>query len=215
MDAEIIKKLDIFFLKFPLSNYKKGETLIQAGTNPSGVFSIQTGIIKQSWISRDGSEVTLNLYKPHAFLPMSWAIGLVDNVYFYDALTPVTVRKAPKEEFLTFIHQEPDVTYDLLQRMYRGMEGLWMHIQSLTAGNSYVKLAASLVILGKRFGKLENGQVVVDLPMSEQDIASYAGMSRETTSRELQKLKKTHIVSFAKARITIQNMDLLEEAVLQ
>ncbi|HET9947147.1 MAG TPA: Crp/Fnr family transcriptional regulator, partial [Patescibacteria group bacterium] len=139
--------------------------------------------------------------------------GEVSNKHIYEALTPITARKAPRDDVLEFLHNEPDIVFDLLRRVYVGMEGLWTHMESLTAGNAYTKLVASLIILAKRFGKPaeKNNEIIVQLKLGEKDIANYAGMSRETASRELQKLKKQHFVDFENGRISIQNLKALEE----
>jgi len=208
---EIIKKLNSLFSQYPSCNYKKGSILIQAGKKPAGIFYIQKGIIRQYWISEKGSEITLNMYKPHAFFPMSWAVASVTNLHFYEALTDVTAKHAPKEKVLAFLKKEPDIVFDLLKRIYIGMEGLWMHIESITSGNSYIKFIASIVILAKRFGKQNGKGLIIDLKMNEQDIANYAGMSRETASRELRILKKENLVEYEKGMITVPNLQKLEE----
>jgi len=215
MESNIVETLRSFFAQYPTKEFKKGELLIRASANIPGVFFIENGVIRRYFLSENGEEITLNLYKPHTFLPMSWAIADVPNTHFYEAMTHVTARLAPKEHVLKFLQKEPDVVYDLLRRIYIGMEGLWMHIESLTAGNSYTKLIASLVVLAKRFGEKNAHSLVINLKMSEKDIANYAGMSRETASRELQKLKKEGIVSFDKSILTVHNMQELENRLLQ
>lgn len=205
VDATIINKLDHFFSSYSIQEFKKGELLLPAEIKPKGIFYIQAGIVREYWISAGGTEVTLNMYKPHAFLPMAWAIAGVKNTHFYAAVTPVTVKVCPKDTFLSFLKEEPDIVYDLLRRIYIGLDGLWTHIESITTGNSHTKLITSLCILAKRFGKQEKDSTSIQLKMSEHDIASYAGMSRETTSRELQKLKKSNLVSFQKGIVLIHN----------
>ena len=211
MHRALIKKLDLFFSQFPKLEYKKGEILLHAGSVPSGVFYIEKGIVREYLRAKRGEEITLNLYKPHAFLPMSWVVGNVTNNHFYEALTHVVTRRAPKKAMLNFIKQEPDIIYNLLKRIYIGMDGLWLHQEALTTGNSYNKLAVSLLILAKRFGvQGQNNSTVIQLKMNEQDIANYAGMSRETASRELQKLKNQHVLAISKGIITIHQLHLLE-----
>lgn len=215
MDNAIVTKLTTFFSQFPAKLYKKGEIIIQANMEPSGIYYIEEGIIRRYYLSENGEEITLNLYKPHSFLPMSWAIGNVENIHFYEAMTDIRARRAPKEEVIAFVKAHTDVLYDLLRRIYIGMEGLWMHLESLTAGNSYIKLVASLVILAKRFGIKEENKFVVTLKLSEKDLANYAGMSRETASRELQKLKKENLVDFDKGIITVHDLQRLENLLLR
>lgn len=215
MDDTVIKKLEDFLSQFPAQEYKKGEIIIEADKQPAGIFYIQSGIIRQYFLTENGEEITLNLYKPHSFLPMAWAIGNLVNEHFYEALTQVTVKRAPKEPFLAFLRREPEILYDLLRRVYIGIEGLWLHLESLTSGNSYTKLVTSLVILAKRFGRGEKDDVVIELKLNETDIANYSGMARETASRELQKLKKQNLVSFEKGFLIIHNFEKMKHILIQ
>jgi len=210
MTSSVIKNLDTFFSQFPEHEYKKGDMLIQAQVEPSGVFYIKSGIIKSYWISKQGTEITLNMFKPHAFIPMSWALG-ISNSHFYEAMTPVRAIKAPKDRVLSFLREEPDILFDLLRRIYVGIEGLWTHIELLSIGTSHLKLIATLLILIKRFGQEEKNETVVQLKLNESEIANYAGMSRETASRELQKLKKENLISINKGNLIIHNVSALEE----
>lgn len=214
MDSGIIEKLNTFSSSYPSQEFKKGETILQAGQEPTNILYITSGIVRSYWISPEGTEVTLNMYKSHAFLPMSWAIANVKNNNFFEAMTSVVGRKVPKDVFLQFLKKNPDIIYDLLKRIYIGMEGLWMHIESLTTGDSSLKLIISLIILAKRFGVQKNAKTVVQIKMTEKDIANYAGITRETASRELQKLKKDNLVLFEKGIIVIQNMQKLEKLLL-
>lgn len=211
MNRDIYLKLQAFFAAYPQRDYEKGHMLIQEGSTPPGIFFIEEGIVKRYWISSNGDEITLNLYKPYSFLPMSWAVNNLPNMHFYTALTPVKARLAPKEAVLAFIKKEPDILFDLLQRVYIGMEGLWAHIEHITAGDAYTKLATALLILAKRFGKKEKTATIIQIPMTERDIASYAGISRETVNRELRKLQQEKILSLEKGVISILHMQRLED----
>lgn len=219
MDKIISDKLDNFFSQFHLEELKKNEVLIQPGKEPQGIFYIQEGVVRRYFLSVQGAEITLNLYKPNSFLPMSWAIAEIPNMHFYEAMTSVKVKRAPKEAVIAFLKKEPDIVYDLLRRIYLGMEGLWMQLETVELGKSQDKLIVALVILAKRFGTISQSEevkkdTVINLPINEKDIASYIGISRETVSRQLQKLKKTNLIGFEKKTITIHNLQALEDMLL-
>src|SRR5207302_1404657 len=105
-----------FFTQFKSQQYKKGEILIRADDDPAGIFYLHIGTVKMYLISRNGDEIVLNLFKPIAFFPMSWAINHTKNQYYFEAMDAVTVCRAPKEEVLAFLKKNPDVVLDLLAR---------------------------------------------------------------------------------------------------
>src|SRR6185436_4984928 len=117
MNSDIAEKLERFFSQFKHQTYKKGEILLRVNDEPSGIFYLQTGTVKQYAISKKGEELIVNIFKPLAFFPMGLAINKTSNDYYYEALTDIAVYKAPKEKVVTFLKENPDVLYDLLSRI--------------------------------------------------------------------------------------------------
>ena len=214
MDNDINKKIFNFFAQYKRQQIKKKEIIIRAGDDPTGVFYIDEGIVRQYYISKNGAEITLNMFKQKAFFPMSWTIGNIHNNYYFEAVTDCSLYKGPNEKVLGFLKREPEVVWDLLKRVYIGIEGLWMHIECLSAGNALSKLVSALLILAKRFGKEQNGKIVIQTKITEKELGEYAGMYRETVSREFQQLIKRGLADYTKGIITIQNTQKLEELLI-
>ena len=57
MDEVLASKIDAFFNKFKHQVYKKGEILIRADDNPSGIFYLKSGGVKEYCISKKGEEI--------------------------------------------------------------------------------------------------------------------------------------------------------------
>ena len=211
MDRTVREKLIAFFSQYKQLQYKKGEILIRADDDPPGIFYLREGIVRQYYIAKNGEEITLNMFKPYSFFPMSWTVSDIHNNYFFEAMTNAFVSKAPKHAVLEFVKNQPDVLLDLLRRMYIGIEGLWMHIEYLSAGNALSKLSAALLILVRRFGKQEGGATVVKLKLSEKELGEYAGMYRETVSREFAILRENGLIQYEKGVMIIPNIKRLED----
>jgi CRP/FNR family cyclic AMP-dependent transcriptional regulator len=208
MNEPVAQKVQSFFTQFKHQLYKKGEVLVRADENPSGIFYLKEGIVKEYALSRNGDEVVVNIFKSGAFFPMSWAINNSANKYFFGAISPVEVYKAPKEKVIEFIKTEPDVLYDLLRRVYIGTDGLLTRLTYLMSENAYARLIAELIIHAKRFGKGEN---TIEIHLSETDLAAQSGMTRETVSREMKILKEKGLVKLEKKILLIKNLDILEK----
>lgn len=209
-ETSLASKIDAFFTQFKHQTYKMGEILVRADDNPPGIFYLKKGIVREYAISKKGDELVVNIFKPIAFFPMSWAINDTPNSYYFEAVSDIEVWKTPKEKTVEFIKNNPDILYDLLSRVYRGTDGLLMRMAYLMSGNAYTSLIAELLISAKRFGsKGKDG--VIEVKLSGKDLATHAGMTRETVSRELAILKKKRLVGFNKGMITISNIQKLED----
>ena len=211
MTTAVQEKIVGFFSAYPLKHGDAGQTLISPHEEPAGIFFLLEGRVKQYDISARGDEVVLNVFKPPAFFPMSYAINRSPNVYFYQAETPVDFRQAPHDAVVKFVKDNPDVLFDLLGRVYQGLDGILGRLAHLMGGSARSRVLYELLIESRRFGTPRGKGVAIYL--NESDLAARAGLARETVSREIHKLKDEGLISIIKNEIWINDIDRLSASV--
>lgn len=211
MDSVIAQKIADFFGQYGTRTYRKGQILVHAHDNPSHVFHLVKGRVKQYDISYRGDEVVLNIFQEPAFFPMSYAINRTPNIYFFEADTEVVLQSAPLDESVDFLKANPDVMFDLLARLYRGTDGLLGRLAHIMVGGARNRILYELLIQGRRFG-VSNGTAVA-IPSNESDIGAQAGLARETVNREMNKLKRDGMITVLNGEIRILDMNLLSETI--
>lgn len=211
MGPEVKNKLDNFFSKYKKIEFSKGEPLIEADQNPGGTFYLIDGVVKEYVVNAQGVEVVLNLYKANSFFPMSWVFNKKALPHYFEAMTDAVAWKASSDDFLNFLKSDPDVLLDLLRRIYKGMEGMWLRLEYSMSGSAYEKFICELLIFAKRFGKQDSGGVALDFKVFEKDLAAQTGVARETVSRLISKLKEKKLINFKENRIYIPDLEKLED----
>lgn len=210
MDKVVATKIENFFSQYSLRKYPKGQILILNGSPTAHIYHLISGIVKQYDISYRGDEVILNLFKVPAFFPMSLALNGGESRYTFEAKTALEVRQAPVEDVVEFIKANPDVMFDLLSRVYSGVDGLLERVTHLMSSSARDRLCFELIIDARRFGKQQaDGSYILDI--SEKELGARAGLSRETISREMSKLHKEGLVKIEKHQITIPNVNTFVE----
>ncbi len=215
--SEAILKLEDFYNKFGGKRfYKKKEVVVRADDEPPGVFYLKEGFARLYTVSPYGQELTFNILKPGCYFSMMWAIGEAQNSRYFEAMTDIELWRAPKEELLKFIRENPDVLFELTKRILVGLDGLLGVMESLLFGNAYNKVATALIVAAKRFGKKQDdGQTIIELPLTHQAIASLACLSRETTSSIMKQFEKDKLINNKRPYLVIADFDKLEkEAIL-
>ncbi len=203
-------KVKKFFAGQPSKRYPKGQIIILAEQQPEHVIYLVEGHIKQYDITDKGEEVVVNVFKPPAFFPMSWAINKTPNNYFFETASAVRAKIAPADKVVEFLKENPDVMFDLLSRLYRGMDGVLRRMAHLMGGSATSRLEYELLVETLRFGSRRKDNSYL-LDISENELGARAGLSRETVSREISQLKKLDLISISRKGIVIKNIKALQD----
>jgi CRP/FNR family transcriptional regulator len=79
----------------------------------------------------------------------------------------------------------------------------------LSGGSVESRIAAVLLMLAENYGHASDAGLVIEVPLTRQDIAEMAGTTVESTIRTMSSWQKQgHVVTKAKA-VTIVNQDRL------
>lgn len=211
--SEINRKIEDFFKDYPISRLGKGQSVFQIGDEVDKIQYLIEGTVIEYDITPAGNTAILNAFKPGAFFPMSCVLNNQPTAYVFEAASPVSIRQAPKDHVIKFLNDNPDVTLDLLRRVYIGTDGILKRMSYLMGGTAASRVKYELLNASYRFGEANpDGSIYIDL--SENDIAQRSGMSRETVNRSIKDLKKDGTVKITKGGITIKSLSILEDALL-
>lgn len=211
MSGTVEQLIENFFSKYQTKHYSKGQVLILKGEGGDVVFNLVSGRVKQYGITYRGDEIILNVYKPPAFFPMSLVINQTENQYIYEAETDIQLQKVPAQDVIAFLKSNPDVTFDLLSRVYRGVDGIIGRMAQLMSASAKERVMYELKIACERYGeKTEEGSVTLE--MKESELGARAGLSRETVSREMKKLIRAGLISFNSGKIVVKDPSAFEVA---
>ena len=208
---ESVGKLDLFFSQFRTLNYKKHEVILRPDGPPAGVFYLIRGYVRLYTLAESGQELSLIIFKPGDFFSMIWAFNDVNITQYCEAMTPVEVQRASKEEFREFIQKNPEVLWDVTSKILVRLRGILERMEYMVFGNAYQKVSSILVICAERFGVKRDGEILIRVPLTHRDIANLIGLTRETTSVELKKLDKMKIISKKGGFFRVNKLEKLKE----
>jgi CRP/FNR family transcriptional regulator len=209
MTANKTKGFEIFYEQFQIRNYKKGEMLIRADDDPMGIFCLTKGYVRQYNISETGFELTLHILKPISYFPMVWAINGTPNIYYFEALTPVEVGRAPKEQVVNFIKDKPTIIFELMSDLLEDYAETLNRVEHLVFSDAHRRVISILLYIAKHFGNEDGDSIIVHHRFTQQDIATLVGVARETASTELAKLEKKGLIKYIDHTMIFENIQQL------
>jgi CRP/FNR family transcriptional regulator len=151
------------------------------------VFNVTEGVVRLYKSLPDGRRQIVGFALAGDFL----GLALMDRYgVAAEAVTNVRVCRFARSAFLAYVDSRPH----LLRRLHEfaGHELSLAQDQMLLLGRRTAeeKVAAFLLNLQARYGRIGTVSVNLPLPMTRQDIADYLGLTIETVSRTLTKLAR-------------------------
>lgn len=208
--------LETFIKHYHVRRFEKGEIIVTQGEVPGCVYLLKKGVIKTYNLTSQGEE------KPIAFnimgdaFPEAWIFDKAKYaIYFYEAFTDCEIYCIPKNEYVAFLKGNPEALYAEYDRLVGKYMNDQLRVNALEQSKAAEKVLNTIHFLCLRFGReVKEHQVQILLPLTQQDLANFMGLTRETTGIELKKLQRKGILSYKKQNYIVHTDkldDLLDE----
>lgn len=204
--------LSEFVRQHSLKVYKKNETLIFQDDKPEFIYYVKSGFVKGYDIDSQGTEQLIWLGSSGDFVPLSWVFNAEPTIpYFFSALGEVEAYQIRRSDMQAFLKGNAAALHEVSQELATRLTSTFHHLNAVEKAKAEEKILYSLFFLSRRFSDLATQTMhQVSLPITHQDIASLIGLSRETVSQELKKLKDAGYVYYDKFEFII-HQDKLED----
>lgn len=196
-----------------LMHFSKDETIINGYDEPEGVFLIKEGFIKAYSVSEGGHSNMLLIHEAGEFIPLPWALdGDHTTGLFYAAMSDVTILRSSKDKLREALGRNTWLAQEILKQAVNIVTIYTQRIQALEFRTARGRIIAELLYLAERFGKPYGKEVLIDAPITHQDIADSINMTRETASRALEQLFKEGLMGQTDHLFSILDMPKLRLA---
>ena len=191
--------------------FTAGKFIFHEGDPADYVYVIEKGHVKISRSSPLGREVTVAIRKAGDVVGVAEALGGMERCCFAEALETCTLWKLERELFVEMLHSRPALAVKVattLGSRLREAENLFSNMVALEVDR---RLARLLVSLADRFGVAGQRGVKIDVPLTQQDLATMIGSSRQTVTSTLQKFKDRGLLTIGKRSLVVVDAEGLRK----
>lgn len=192
-DREAINKLAV------TRSYAKNTLVMCEGDRSDSLYIVLTGKVKVFLSDEEGKEVTLNTQGPGEYFgelamldeaPRSASVVTVEDTKL------AVVSKAAFDECL---EKNPKIALTLIRGLARRLREVTENVRNLALMDVYGRVARTLLDLAEDKG----GKQVISQKLTQREIASMVGASREMVSRILRDLSVGGYITIENRIITI------------
>jgi CRP-like cAMP-binding protein len=191
--------------------WQPGEVLALQGSAPSSMFVIQQGWVKITATNYRGDNAPLAARGPAEIVGELSPISGLPRTATIQAIDEVRALVIPRDRLLAVLNHKPRISAELLRTAaIRLQQSDRLRLES--GGPDFPqRLAAVLLELALQYDPDWAAASEVALNVTQDDLASYARVSRSTLIRGLDEMKKLGVVRTARQRVTIIRPDVLRD----
>lgn len=189
-------------------NYRKGDAIFTDGTNPTGIFFVQSGKVKKYKVDNDGREQIIYIYSAGEFF--GYSAILSDESYgdTTQAIENSIISFISKDNFFKILDNSAVFSRLLLKCLSHEFSVMANLMAVLSQRTVRERVALSLLILNDKY-KSNASDTDVFITLSRTDLANMAGTANETLARILHDFLSEDLIWIEGKKIRLQNINKL------
>ena len=171
------------------------------------VLVLLAGRVKVSTATGDGREAVLAFRGPGEVLGEMSAIDRLPRSASVVAVDPVEALALSSADFRAFLERTPRATLWILTHLIARLRENERKRAEFGASDTLGRVAGRLSELAEQHGIPGADGVLIDLPITQEELASWVGASREGVNKALQTLKNLGWVRVERRTITVVDVE--------
>jgi len=193
-------------------DHARAETVFEPALHPHSVYLLERGLVRIYRLSALGDEATLGYVRPGEVFGELSAFSDQPRESFATAVRASRVWRIPRAELRRVLDRHPRMALSVTVQIANRFKRIESRVENLIFRNLRSRIAHVLQELAEDFGQDEAGGRLIDLPLSQQDIATLVGATRQSVNGCLRELRDSALVSYRGRRFTLPDLAALRRA---
>ena len=194
--------------------FAKGMIIFHKGSVGQNLYIVESGKVRIFLLSESGQEISVNLYGPgQVFGELTLLDGLPRSAGAVAMERTVTLI-LHRDDFLRHLEAYPRMARSIMAVLSTRLRYTTSYAESLAFLDVYGRVAAKLLELADRYGVPQGEDVVIDLRMTQAELASWVVATREFVNKVLGAYRDQGLIRVEGQRITILDEQRLKKRVV-
>jgi CRP-like cAMP-binding protein len=193
-----------------LANYPANAVIFQKGDPGSSMMAVIRGRVKICAHSADGRELVLNILGKDGLFGEIALLDGESRTADAVALEETDLLVLERAKFIPILIEHPDMALRLLSLVCKRLRQTNEYLEDTLFLEAPSRLARALLRLVPMFGKKGPGGVLLDVKLSQQQMANLVGLSRESVNKQLREWQREGLITLEKGLVTLHDQRSLE-----
>ena len=196
-----------------VERYHAGDEIFAKGSPGQSMMAVLRGALKMRAISPEGKEIVFNIMNPGDCFG---EIALLDGEERSEdaiAMSDCELLVLNRRDFMPILEKRADICMILLRTLCQRLRQTSEQVEDVLFRHLESRVAKALLHLAESAGLHRVQSSAVDLHLSQRELGSIAGGSRESVNKILQSWHKAGWIDLGKGTIVIRDLAAIERLV--
>lgn len=194
-----------------MRRYDCGTFVFVATDDRQSVYLLLSGRVRLYHVTPDGRQALLAIIDPGELFGELALVASGERGISAEPMEPADVLVLPADEVRALMDSDPRVARCAAELIGRRHLDCERRLMSLLFRPVCERLIALLLDLADKYGRPADGGVLLDIPLSQQDLADAIGSTRESVSTALSAFQSENLVFVDRRRIVLRDTKRLSE----
>ncbi len=196
---------------FVAHRFRQGETIFFQGDYGQNLYLMESGQVRIYVQDDRGQETSVNFCSAGDIFGELAAIDGLPRSATVVAIEDTAVWTITRDQLRAHLQAAPQLAYNFMQALSVRVRYTSQQVGSLTMLDVPSRLAYKLLELAQNHGRVESDGLRINLALTQSDLASAIGATRESSNKVLGQFKRSGYIRMAQKQITLLDPDALRE----
>lgn len=208
------KLSELLKLTHHIQKIEKGHFLFQEGSPSKEIYVLLSGLIQISKIIPDGRELTLRICSEGDLIgELNIFCSTPRNLLSAKVTESGEVAVIMKDVLEAKLASDQALALEFMHWMSQHYRKTQTKFRDLVLHGKKGALYSTLIRMANSYGVKTSNGIMIDLLLTNQEVANFCGTSREVVNRLLGELRKKGVISINKGIITIHQLPYLKKEI--
>lgn len=191
-------------------SFEKGEFLFSEDQAADKLYMIQSGNLKIGKITDDGKEISLRMCKKDDIIgELTLYCGNTHHFSHAEGIVSGTVIMIEKFSLEKELLKNHTLTIEYMKMLNTSINKDRTLFRDLMLYGKKGAIYSTLIRFSNSYGNKQDNGTLINLSLTNQELADFCGTTRESVNRVLNELRRDHIISIESGYITIHDFNYL------
>lgn len=171
--------------------YESRQSIFMQGDPADQMFLIKAGRVKLSKLTEDGTEITLDIRKAGDFLGENMLSEDVNYPLSAWCMEETLLCGFTKKQFEKLVLDHPNIGLQVIKNLSKRITWLTTRVGSMSLTNLEERLYRVLFNVAQEHGTKHRKGLVIQFPLTHEDLSFLVGAHRVSITRALKELRKS------------------------